>query len=87
MLINRDSLSILVAKKDLEDQEQDKLTGVMVQSTEEAKHLLVSLWWSFFLPRTAVETGKDQCWSGILSHGEVVIEGNQGPEGERNLLP
>ncbi|KAJ8798546.1 hypothetical protein J1605_016691 [Eschrichtius robustus] len=40
MLINRDSLSILVAKKDLEDQEQDKLTGVMVQSTEEAKHLL-----------------------------------------------
>ncbi|XP_061056681.1 tumor necrosis factor receptor superfamily member 10B-like [Eubalaena glacialis] len=40
MLINRDLLSILVAKKDLEDQEQDKLTGVMVQSTEEAKHLL-----------------------------------------------
>nr|XP_030734874.1 tumor necrosis factor receptor superfamily member 10A-like isoform X2 [Globicephala melas] len=40
MLINRDLLSILVPKKDLEDQEQDKLTGVMVQSPVEAKHLL-----------------------------------------------
>ncbi|XP_007104180.2 tumor necrosis factor receptor superfamily member 10B [Physeter macrocephalus] len=40
MLINRDLLSILVAKKDLEDQEQDKLTGVMVQSPVEEKHLL-----------------------------------------------
>ncbi|TKC34900.1 hypothetical protein EI555_020230, partial [Monodon monoceros] len=39
MLINRDLLSILVAKKDLEDQEQDKLTGVTVQSPVEAKHL------------------------------------------------
>lgn len=44
MLVNRDLLSILVAKKDLEDQEQDKLTGGTVQSPVEAKHLLVSVW-------------------------------------------
>ncbi|XP_032492280.1 tumor necrosis factor receptor superfamily member 10B-like [Phocoena sinus] len=40
MLVNRDLLSILVAKKDLEDQEQDKLTGGTVQFPVEAKHLL-----------------------------------------------
>ncbi|TEA24339.1 hypothetical protein DBR06_SOUSAS4410045, partial [Sousa chinensis] len=86
MLINRDSLIELVPEQEAE--EQVKPTDATAQSQGEAKRLLVSVVpWPFCLPRTAVETGKGRCWSGLLSHGEVVMEGDHGHGGEGSPPP
>eukprot|EP00069_Balaena_mysticetus_P006305 bmy_00929T0 len=86
MLINRDSLIDLVPEQEVE--EQVKPTDVTAQSQGEAKRLLVSVVpWPFCLPRTAVETGKGRCWSGLPSHGEVVMEGDHGHGGEGSPPP
>lgn len=75
---NRDSLS--------SEQEQEELSGVLVQPPREAQHLLVSGGgharpWPLCWPRTVLEAGKGPCWSGLLSWGRMV-QGDQDLKGK-----